>query len=224
MHSPPPRASGSRDAQGPDDPRVTHWDGPGLDAWDAWTPAEIAQRLAGITIPWCVVGGWAIDVFLGAQTRDHEDLEVAVLREHFSDVRRVLGTFVFHVVGDGEVRRLPDAVDPPPEKHQNWVLDVTADAWRVDVMLEPGDAATWVFRRDEAVRAPRDFMVQHTADGIPALCPHGVLLYKAKATRPKDEADLAACLPRMTSDQRVWLANALERVHPGHPWRESVTP
>ena len=40
----------------------------------------------------------------------------------------------------------------------------------------------------------------------------------------KDEADLAACLPRMTSDQRVWLANALERVHPGHPWRERVTP
>lgn len=203
---------------------ITHWDGPGLDAWAAWTPAEAARRLAGVPIPWCVVGGWAIDLFLGAQTRDHEDLEIAVLREHLSDVRRALDGFLFHVVGDGEVRRLPDAVDPPPEKHQNWVLDATANAWRVDVMLEPGDASTWVFRRDEAVRAPRPFMVQRTADGIPHLGPHGALLYKAKAARPKDEADLAACLPRIPNDERVWLATALERIHPGHPWLGRVAP
>ncbi len=225
MHSPRPRASSSPDAQQPEpDPEITHWDGPGLDAWDAWTPAEAAWRLAGVEIPWCVVGGWAIDVFLGEQTREHEDLEIAVLREHFSHVRRALDGFVFHVVGDGEVRRLPDAIDPPHDKHQNWVLDTGAMEWRVDVMLEPGDPSTWVFRRDEAIRAPRSFMVQGTTDGIPFLGPHGVLLYKAKAARPKDEADLAACLPRLTNDQRVWLTTALERVHPGHPWLDRLAP
>jgi len=165
----------------------------------------------------------------------------ALLRERFADaaapvhclpgnhdeaatVRGALDGFVFHVVGEGEVRRLPDMVDPPRDKHQNWVLDVAANAWRVDVMLEPGDPSTWVFRKDEAVRAPRSFMVQDTTDGIPFLGPHGVLLYKAKAARPKDEADLAACLPRLAHDQRVWLTTALERVHPGHPWIDRVGP
>jgi hypothetical protein len=79
-----------------------------------------------------------------------------------------------------------------------------------------------VFRRDENIRAPRSFMVQHSTGGVPFLGPHGVLLYKAKAARPKDEADLAACLPRMTDDQRVWLTSALERAHPGHPWLDRV--
>jgi len=201
-----------------DDPRIAHWDGPGLDAWHAWTPAEVARELAPVTVPWCVVGGWAIDCFLCAQTREHEDLEIAILRPDFPSVRAALREHVFHSVGDGEVRLLPPGVEPPLEKHQNWVLDSVADAWRVDVMLEPGDGATWTFRRDAAITAPRSFMISRTADGIPFLEPHGVLLYKAKAARPKDEADLAACLPRMDPERRSWLANALERAHPGHPW------
>jgi hypothetical protein len=200
------------------DPEIKHWDGPGLEAWRPWTPDEAARELAEVTVPWCVVGGWAIDLFLGEQTREHEDLEIAVLREHCSKVRRALSNYVFHVVGDGEVRRLPADAEPPRDKHQNWVLDVAAEAWRVDVMLEPGDPDTWIFRRDETIQAPRSFMVMRTTDGIPFLGPHGVLLYKAKGTRPKDEADLSACLPHMKEDQRVWLGTALARLRPGHTW------
>ena len=200
------------------EPGITHWDGPGLDAWHAWTPEEIARRLSTLTVPWCVVGGWSIDLFLGEQTRDHEDLEIAIMRGHFGEVRRVLAGYVFHVVGDGEVRRLDDNAEPPREKHQNWVLDPVADAWRADVMLEPGDESTWVYRRDESIRAPRDFMVRQTADGMPFVAPHGALLFKAKGARPKDEADLAACLPRMTPDECAWLAGALRREDPTHRW------
>jgi hypothetical protein len=201
---------------------VAHWDGPQLDAWRAWTPAEVAREFEGLEVPWCVVGGWAIDLFVGKQTREHEDLEIAVLREHFSNVRRVLRAYAFHAVGDGEVRRLAEDAEPPRDKHQNWVLDVAADAWRVDVMLEPGDPATWVFRRDPAIRARRAFMIMRTSDDIPFLGPHGALLYKAKARRSKDEADLSAALPLMDNEQRAWLATALERAHPGHSWLERL--
>jgi hypothetical protein len=204
------------------DARITHWDGPDLDAWRPWTPAEVVREIGDLAIPWCVVGGWAIDLFLDEQTRDHEDLEIAVLREHFPHVRRALNAFAFHAVGDGEVRFLPAGLDPPLDKHQNWVLDVAAEAWRADVMLEPGDASTWVFRRDESIRAPRGFMTHRTTDGIPFLGPHGALLYKAKTARPKDELDFEACLPRMVFEQREWLATAIERVHPGHPWIDRI--
>jgi hypothetical protein len=32
------------------------------------------------------------------------------------------------------------------------------------------------------------------------------------------EADLAACFPRMTTEERAWLATALDRAHPDDPW------
>ena len=201
---------------------VTLWEGPPLDAWRPWTPTEAATRLEAIDVPWCVVGGWAIDLFLGEQTRAHDDLEIAVLRADFTTVRRALSGFALFVVGDGEVRALPPGALPPDGKHQNWVLDTDAYLWRMDVMLEPGDAETWTFRRDQSVHAPREFMVDRTAEAIPFLAPHGALLFKAKATRPKDEADFSACLPRLSPSARTWLRDAIQHAHPGHPWIEQL--
>jgi hypothetical protein len=50
---------------------------PDLGAWHAWHPAVVAERLTGLEIPWYVAAGWALDLFRGAQSRDHEDLEIA---------------------------------------------------------------------------------------------------------------------------------------------------
>jgi hypothetical protein len=201
--------------------RSVRWDGPPLEAWAPWRPEEIARRLAGTRAHWCVVGGFALDLFLGRETRKHEDLEISVPRPELELVRRRLAGFVFHSVGDG-VRALAPGEEPPPDKHQNWVLDPAANAWRVDVMLEPGDADTWVFRRDESIRAPRSFMVTTSAGGVPFLVPQGVLLFKAKGTRPKDEADFAAVLPELDAAARAWLGASLARAHPQHPWRERL--
>ena len=196
---------------------IKHWDGPPLEAWRPWRPEEAATRLAGLRVPWCVVGGWAIDLWLGAETRAHEDLEIAISRESFPAIRDHLHGFKLHVVGDGEVRALVPGGVPAPEKHQNWVLDEPAGAWRMDIMLEPGDAHTWVFRRNESIRAPRARMAA-AREGIPFLVAEGVLLYKAKGARPKDEADFAACLPHLATEARSWLRDALSVAHPGHPW------
>ncbi len=195
-----------------------HWDGPGLEAWrGAWTPWEAAEKLAGVGAPWCVVGGWAIDLFLGRQTRPHGDLEIAIVRPDLAAVRAHLGAYRFHAVGDGEVWALAAGEAPPESKHQAWVLDVEAGLWRVDVMSEPGDHVTWVCRRDEAITAPRSRMIA-VRDGVPYLRPEGALLYKAKGRRPKDEADFAACVPYLEPGARAWLRAALGRMHPGHGW------
>ena len=201
---------------------MTHWDGPGLDAWRAWTPAEAAERLAGADVTWCVVGGWSVDLFLGRETRAHEDLEIAILRPDWPRVRRALSDLVLHAVGDGEVRLLAPDEEPPAKIHQTWALDPRANEWRVDVMMESGDAATWAYRRDESLTAPRNVMVGATADGIPYLHPRATLLFKAKYQRPKDEADLEVTLPHLEADDRSWLRAALERFHPGHAWLERL--
>ncbi len=198
-----------------------HWDGPGIDAWHAWSPQQAAVRLAGCGAHWCVVGGWAIDLFLGRQTRKHDDLEIAIPRDDFARVGAALRGYQLHAVGSGEVHALADDEMPPQDKHQTWVLDPTTQHWRIDVMLEPGDAQTWVFRRDESIRAPRASIVG-LRDGVPYLKPEAALLFKAptktKSARPKDEADFNVCAPALDASARNWLRAALHRVHPQHSW------
>lgn len=194
---------------------------PSTDAWDPWTPSIAAEHLSGLEVPWGVVGGYAIDLFLQRQTRQHDDIEIAILRGDYPIVRSRLHPLVPHAAGSGVVRRLADGESPPDGIHQTWMLDDQASAWRIDVMLEPGDPEEWVFRRDARVRAPRREMIG-TCDGIRYLLPHGTLLYKAKAVRPKDEIDLRNALPSMTTGMKEWLRAALHLLHPGHPWIELV--
>jgi hypothetical protein len=200
-----------------------HWDGPGLEAWEAWTPDEAAAVLKGVDAPWCVVGGWAIDLFLERETRKHDDLEIAIPRVCLPAMRSHLTGYRLHAVGDGEVHRL-GAVSPfPAEKHQCWVLDEEAGKWRMDVMSEPGDALKWVCRRDETINAPREWMTAKSQNGIPYLVPEAVLLFKAKYAREKDEADFTNCLPELSAPARDWLRNALHKVHPDHAWLEKLS-
>lgn len=193
-----------------------HWDGPPLEAWAAWSPQEAAARMACVTAPWCVVGGWALDLWLGEQTRPHGDLEIAIRREDLPQVRAALGLPV-HAVGDGEVRLLADDQPTPLHRHQNRVRE--GQVWRMDIMLEPGDARTWTYRRVPGLTAPRAWMTGVSKDGVPYLKPQGVLLYKSRAPRPKDEADLALVLPHLDQEARAWLADAIARFEPDSPWR-----
>ncbi|HEY3560334.1 MAG TPA: hypothetical protein VGL05_22860 [Kribbella sp.] len=70
--------------------------GPGT--WDAWDPPTVANLLEGVA-RWCVVGGWALDLFHGRQTRDHEDLEIATPLWDFDLIRERLSDHEFFVAG-----------------------------------------------------------------------------------------------------------------------------
>jgi hypothetical protein len=115
------------------------------------------------------------------------------------------------------MRRLAPGEAPHADVHQVWMRD-PAGAWRTDVFLEPGDGETWICRRHPALRLPYDAIVARCADGVAYLRPEAVLLFKAKAARPKDVDDFERALPHLDPAQRDWLADALATVHPGHPW------
>jgi hypothetical protein len=186
--------------------------------WDAWTPQEAARRLARVKAPWAVAAGWAIDLFLARERREHEDLEIAVPADRFDEVAAALGELEFHVVTRGVAEPVAEARKLMTTTHQTWGLDRAAHAWRIDVFREPHDGDHWVARRDESIRLPYDELIEHTASGIPYERPEVVLLFKAKQARPKDEADLAAVLPHLNVERRRLLAEWIDRVHPGHFW------
>jgi hypothetical protein len=185
--------------------------------WDAWHPEEVAERLSGVRTPWYVAGGWALDLFRGEQTREHEDLEIAVPQAGFAEVREALDDHDVDVVGEGH--RWPLGSAAFDLTHQTWVRDRLTGVYRLDVFREPHDGSTWICRRDPSIRRPYADIVRTTAEGVPYLVPEVVVLFKAKASRPKDEADVDGVLPLLDAAARRWLAGALDLVHPGHPWR-----
>ena len=169
-------------------------------------------------MPWRVSAGWAIDLFLGGERREHDDLELAVPADRFDEVAAALGELDFHVVTRGLAAPVAESAELLETIHQTWGLDRAANRWRVDIFREPFDDDGWVARRDKAIRLPYSELIEHTSDGIPYERPEVVLLFKAKHSRPKDEADLAAVLPPYRLERRALLADWIERVHPDHFW------
>jgi hypothetical protein len=193
--------------------------------WDAWRPDEAADRLRPVSAPWCVAGGWALDLWRGEQTREHSDLEIALPAWAFGQVRSALAGYVFETVGWGRVW----PIDSPAfdATHQAWVSEPDSRrpggrAYRLDVFREPASAGNWACRRDEQITLPYDRVIGHDAVGIPYLNPEIVLLFKAKHARPKDQVDFDSALPLLRPPAAAWLRAAMERVHPGHQWIKSL--
>jgi hypothetical protein len=193
---------------------------PDFEAWDAWRPEDVAVLFAHVRAPWYVAAGWAIDLFLGCQRRDHEDLEVAVPRARFGEVAAALTDYDLFVVGGppGQAWPLVQASQQFEEHHQTWVRERATGRWRLDIFREPSAGDTWICRRDERIRLPYERLIARTEAGIPYAQPEVVLLFKAKATRPKDDDDFAAVLLRLAPERRRWLQEALQIVHPDHRW------
>ncbi|WP_330334323.1 hypothetical protein OHS33_34315 [Streptomyces sp. NBC_00536] len=188
----------------------------------AWTPTEVATRLNGLSTPWYVAGGWAIDLFVGEHTREHSDLEIAVPAARFPEIRSRFPEFTFDVVASDHVWELTPEVSDLA--HQTWLRDPATGNYLVDVFREPHDGPTWICRRDPSIRLPYTEVIRRTPDGIPYLAPELALLFKAKAVRPKDQQDFAAALPLMDAASRRTLATYLTRVHPEHSWLTALRP
>jgi hypothetical protein len=197
-------------------------DEPSLDRWDPWSPAEVARLLNGVTTPWWVAGGWALDLWLGHRSRAHSDIEICTPRAEWAAIRQRLAGHDLWCARDGRVSPLGPGAPVPDVCRQVWVGDGRTHDWRLDVMLERGDRSEWVCHRDDGIRRPLAAATGVTADGIRYLRPEIVLLLKAKAARPKDEADLDAFLPRLDPAARRWLAHTLAMLHPGHDWLDRV--
>jgi hypothetical protein len=197
---------------------------PDVSQWDAWRPEEAARFLDGVRVPWYVAAGWALDLFLGGQRREHEDLEIAVPGTRFDELVPALEGFEIYLITDrAEATPLAEARDRLMDTHQTWIREPATGKWRLDVFREPSDGETWICRREPAIRMPYARLIERTADGIPYGRPEVVLLFKARhAHQEKNRSDLEAVLPRLDGDRRAWLRDALARVHPGHEWLEAL--
>lgn len=163
----------------------------GTIAWEPWSPEQTSELLKGCGVEWAVVGGWALDLWRGAQSRPHKDLEIAIIRPALAVVRKHLARYEFFTANAGRLAQMTSFNCLEAAAHQHWILDPAASKWRLDVMVEPGDDQTWVYRRDLRISAPRIQVVATSDQGVPYLRPGYVLLFKAQQQRLVDELDFS---------------------------------
>jgi hypothetical protein len=193
--------------------------------WAGRTPRDVAALFDGYPGVWWVAGGWAVEAFTGV-SREHEDTDASVLRTDLPLLRKHLaGRLDVWTAASGALRPLLPDDDPdgdpddvlPPGCGQVWTRRAAMQPWEFDILLAPGSAEGWVYKRDASVAMPmREALWER--EGIRYLQPEIQLLYKAKGLRAKDKLDFGNTLPHLDERRRVWLRTALERTLPGHPW------
>jgi hypothetical protein len=166
--------------------------------------------------PWGIAGGWALDLFIGRESRAHDDIDIAILRGDQQRLRSCLSGRVEKVVSRRLVPWSPAEVLELPvhEIHVTW-----PDGYQLEFLLNEHDPVThdWLFRRDPRIRRPLDlaFAIDRA---VPYLAPEVVLLYKAKSPSAKDDSDFHSVLPRLDREQRSWLTRALDLTAPDRRW------
>jgi hypothetical protein len=188
------------------------------DPWRPLAPSDVEKIFAPLGIDWWVAGGFAVDLFLGRETRHHGDIDVATLRRDVEALRQLLDAYEFFIAHDG--RLIPwHGDDLEPAHHQFWARPPDDTAWSFEVLLEGTDGPKWIYRRDPRITLPLTRFGEATPDGIPYTKPEVALLYKSNSIDvPRNAADFTAAAPHLSPNARRWLHDAIAVTNPHHPW------
>lgn len=183
--------------------------------------------MSSFTPKWALCGGWAVDAWLGHETRDHHDVDVAV----FEDDQRA----IHHHMAGWELTGHDDAVaddskDPWNGRHLFLPAHIHArahDGFELEFHLNERLGSAWIFNRQPCVSMPLSRCVGKSTWRVPAVVPEVILYYKAlppgwRGTRPElrphDHRDFSLLLPLLKATQREWIRHAITMVDPGHSW------
>lgn len=170
---------------------------------------RVTKLLQGLKCPWWVAGGWAVDLFLGRQTRHHKDIEIAIARadqQHLLPLPNLAG--IEYVENREKKTWRGQKLELPI--HELYLRFYGGQ--EVEVLLNELEDGDWVYRRNPAVRLP---VAKFPERRLP---PEIALLYKSKNPRPEDEQDFEAAAPLLGAAERTWLSEAIARDYASHPW------
>ena len=205
---------------------------------------ELKALLGPTAIRWAVCGGFALDLFLGRETRVHGDLDMAVPEEDRAMIERFMleqGWNVCEFRGQGRLRPLRPGdrsesgrnlmclregcelvtfwpCDEPGMMLHEWHSEGIRTLNYMEFLFHQRQEGAYLFSEGLTRSAEKAFL---SRDGVPYLAPELVLLYKAsQPERSANRADFEAVFPLLEEEPRAWLLAALE---PGHPWSGGVS-
>ncbi|EJR55536.1 hypothetical protein IK3_05630 [Bacillus toyonensis] len=177
---------------------------------------SINSLMSSFDRTWFIAGGWAIDLFIGEETREHKDIEFAVFRKDQQYLKDYLNEWEFKKVIKGKFYTWENEFLDLPIHEIHALNMVNGD--KIEILLNETKENDWIFRRDFRISYPLNSVWSTTKTGIPYLNPEIVLLYKAKNTREKDHQDFIAIKDYLDNEKKKWLRYALEVHEPEHKW------
>jgi len=193
---------------------------PFVDPFDFEPALHAATTMNAFARPWCLCGGWAIDLWLGQSTRQHEDVDVALLREDQLALKFFLEDWKFWLLDGGVKKAWRDWQMRMLPIHE--IHGTSPQGRQIEFLLNESQEDQWVYRRAFGVRRPLETWIVRAAFGVPVLAPEIVLLYKSKDPTPADELDFRVAVDRLEPARLGWLDSALRGVDPNHPWLGAI--
>lgn len=181
--------------------------------WRDTHPDELQSWLRDIDIPWALAGGWALDLWAGAQSREHSDIEIAIVRRDLPRVLVRLSAFEIAIAQNKQLTAFQPGAVLPSGPFSCWLRRHGNSLWDFEIVAETELEGEWAYRRMPSVR-------RHWSDIFvpgPGMClvsPAVQLLYKCGTPRPKDMQDLQNFVHRLPAPELGWLLSAVAIAHP----------
>ena len=180
--------------------------------WRQTSPQELIGWLAPVDVPWGIAGGWALDLWGGAVTREHSDIEIACFRTDMPRLLPALGAFEIVIARNKVLTPYRDGDALPTDNFSLWLRRHGETLWDFEIVAEAQRDGRWVYRREPSVTRPLADLFIRVLEG-PVIAPEVQLLYKCKDPRPKDLDDLRHYVPLLDDAQYRWLRDAVALAH-----------
>ena len=193
---------------------------------------RVADLMATFRPWWALCGGWAVDAWIGQQTRDHVDIDIVT----FVDDQRA----VFEQLADWNLiahDALVDQETKDPWDGRQLVLPAHVHAHsdndlELEVLINERSHDDWFLSAEPPIVVPISNATALSAWGIPTVVPEILLFYKGTAyfgdvemtkRRSHDDVDFETLRDRLDRDERTWLRDSISRLYPNHPWLERLS-
>lgn len=199
-------------------------------------------------ISWAICGGFALDLFLGKDTRVHGDIDICVFEKDRDRILRYMlqnAWRVYEFRGCGKVRPLDAALSS--ESGRNFMcINGECDMVKfypcedesllwyeffytgikelnyLEFLFNTTHEGDFVFDKNHGIKREISKAILFN-QGVPYLAPEIVLLYKASRSENAEyQYDFEQAYMHMNHEQKSWFSQNLDVLYPdGHAWRRS---
>ncbi|MBO0992894.1 nucleotidyltransferase domain-containing protein [Bacillus sp. SD088] len=210
--------------------------------------SSVRTFLDDANFKWAICGGYAIELFIGKNTRAHMDVDILAFWEDRPNIITFMinkGWRVFEACGGGKVIELFDASGSQmkrnlfciPDNNTRCALQPTneinvyqfsiktneqIDLDYIEFLFNQKDENYFYYVNDVSIKRSLDdaFLKK---EGIQYLSPEIVLLYKStylnSIDATKHKHDFKTSLPLLSIEQKQWLKRSLQICQPDtHEW------
>jgi len=189
--------------------------------WDPMRLDTAVELFAGAPFRWWISGGIALELHVGESWRDHDDIDIGIVRQDSDVAYRWLEGWEMAVASNGHLTPWRgEPLSPSASQNNVWLRSATSSKWVLDLTVGAGSDTHWASRRDTTIARSWTSAVLRTPDGVPYLAPDLQLLFKAKSARAKDHVDAERVIPVLDPQETLFLSGHLPD---DHPWQDLLT-